>query len=114
MYKVLKDKGNNANVYIENIDTATQLNLGKLTMEMLSIMETCEPISFGTDESDVKLNAEWDFEIKEETKMHLEKMAMKMTKPLRDQSKAKSEQVAKEKNKKIDAMDVLLGLASYK
>lgn len=113
MYKILKDNGNNSNVFLENTDTSAQLNLGKLTMGMLHILEK-EDFTFGKEDGDIKLKDEWDFPISEDTKKELEKMAMRMTKPDRDQSKAKSEQVAKEKNKKIDAMDVLLGLASYK
>lgn len=112
MYKILKDKGNNSNIYLENTETTSQLNLGKMTMTLLGILEK-EGYSFGTDESDIKLNEEWDFEIKEETKSELEKMAMRMTKPIRDQSNQSKSEQKKKKNKKIDAMDVLLGLASY-
>lgn len=113
MYKILKDKGNNSNVTLENTDTSAQLNLGKISMEMLSILEK-DGFSFGSEDSDIKLKDEWELEIGEDTKKDLERIAMRMKKPDRDQSKAKSEQVAKEKNKKIDAMDVLLGLASYR
>ena len=80
-------------------------------MDMLGILEK-EGIHFGESDEEIKLKDKWDFEVSEDTgKELIRKKAFSLAKPKRDQSK-KAEQ-KKENNKKIDAMDVLLGLASY-
>ena len=111
MYKLLKEKGNNLNVILENIDTRAQLNLGRLTIDILTLLETKEGMTFG-EGGTTQLKDAWDFTIKDETAKELSAKAMRMSKPIRDQRKHKEEQ-PKKSNKEIDAMDVLLGLASY-
>ena len=110
MYRLLKEKGNNLNVILENIDTRAQLNLGRLTIDMLTLLGTKEGMTFG-EGGEFQLKDGWDFTIKDETAKELSEKAMRMSKPIRDQRKHKDE--PKKSNKKIDAMDVLLGLASY-
>lgn len=110
MYKLLKEKGNNWNVILENIDTKAQLNLGRLTVGILALLETKEGITFG-EGGTTQLKDEWNFIISEETAKELSAKAMRMSKPIRDQRKHKEK--PKKSNKEIDAMDVLLGLASY-
>lgn len=113
MYRLLKDKGNNMNLILENTETKASIIIGKLTMVILSILETKEGVRFGKDDGEINLKDEWRLTVKDETAKELSAKAMRMSKPIRDQSK-KSEQVLKKKdNKSIDAMDVLLGLASY-
>ena len=111
MYKLLKEKGNNLNVILENTETHAQLNLGRLTIDMLTLLETNEGMTFG-EGGTTQLKDAWDFTIKDETAKELSAKAMRMSKPIRDQRKHKEEQ-PKKSNKEIDAMDVLLGLASY-
>ena len=111
MYRLLKEKGNNLNVVLENIDTKAQLNLGRLTIDILTLLETNEGMTFG-DGGTTQFKDEWNFNISEETAKELSAKAMRMSKPIRDQRKHKEEQ-PKKNNKEIDAMDVLLGLASY-
>ena len=111
MYRLLKEKGNNLNVVLENIDTKAQLNLGRLTIDILTLLETKEGLTFG-DGGKIQLKNEWNFNISEETAKELSEKAMRMSKPIRDQRKHKEEK-PKKSNKEIDAMDVLLGLASY-
>ena len=111
MYKLLKEKGNNLNVILENTETHAQLNLGRLTIDMLTLLETNEGMTFG-EGGTTQLKDAWDFTIKDETAKELSAKAMRMSKPIRDQRKHKEEQ-PKKSNKEIDAMDVLLGLAHY-
>ena len=110
MYRLLKEKSNNLNVILENIDTKAQLNLGRLTVDILALLERGEGMTFGEDGT-TQLKDEWNFNISEETAKELSAKAMRMSKPIRDQRKHKEE--PKKSNKEIDALDVLLGLASY-
>ena len=110
MYRLIKECGNNLNVILENIDTRAQLNLGRLTIDILTLLETKEGMTFG-EGGTTQLKDEWNFSISEETAKELSEKAMRMSKPIRDQRKVKDDK--KKHNKEIDAMDVLLGLANY-
>ena len=112
MYKVLKEKGNNISITLENTETKASIIIGRLSMDILSLLEKEEGIHFGDSDGEIQLKDKWELAIKDETAKELSAKAMRMSKPVRDQSK-KSEQVLKKDNKSIDAMDVLLGLASY-
>lgn len=109
MYKLLKEKGNNANITLENTDTKASIIIGRISMEILSILKEKEGIHFGSEAGETALKDKWEFNIEDSTAKELSAKAMRMSKPVRDQRKV---QIKKE-NKKIDAMDVLLGLASY-
>ena len=111
MYKLLKEKGNNLNVILENTETKAQLNLGRITLDVLSILEKEEDLTFG-EKGKLNLTDEWNIIITDSTAKELSAKAMRMSKPIRDQRKHKEEEI-KKSNKEIDAMDVLLGLASY-
>ena len=111
MYRLLKEKGNNLNVMLENTETKAQLNLGRLTIDILTLLERKEGMTFG-EGGTTQLKDAWDFTIKDETAKELSAKAMRMSKPIRDQRKHKEEEI-KKRNKEIDALDVLLGLASY-
>lgn len=106
MYLVSKEAGNNSNITLINQDTKASVIIGRMTMDILSILEETGQV-FTRD----NLKSKWEFEVPEETGRKLASKAFIMKKPVRDQSK-KSEQ--KKANKNIDAMDVLLGLADYK
>lgn len=110
MYKLVKEYGNNLSVILENTETKAQLNLGKLTIDILTLLETKEGLTFG-EGGEFQLKDSWDFTIKAETAKELSEKAMRMSKPIRDQRKVKDDK--KKLNKEIDALDVLLGLASY-
>lgn len=112
MYRLLKEKGNNLSVILENTATHAQLNLGRLTIDMLTLLERKEGMTFG-EGGTTQLKDEWNFSISDETAKELSAKAMRMSKPIRDQSKKATEEKKKEANKQIDALDVLLGLASY-
>lgn len=106
MYLVSKEAGNNSNITLINQDTKASVIIGRMTMDILSILEETGQV-FTRD----NLKSKWEFEVPEETGRKLASKAFIMKKPVRDQSK-KSEQ--KKANKNIDALDVLLGLADYK
>lgn len=110
MYKVTKERGNNANVTLVNSDTKASVIVGKLTMDILKMLED-NGYKFDPDtEEAIPLRDAWSLEVSSDTAKKLSEKAMKMNKPVREQSK-KSEPKVKQV---VDAMDVLLGLASYK
>lgn len=114
-YRLIKDKGYNANVVLENIETKSSITLGKWTMEILHILEIDESFVFERedDAGSISLRSPWNLSISEATAKKLSTKAMPIHKPKRDQSK-KVQTVTEEQPKQvIDAMDVLLGLASY-
>ena len=111
MYKILKEKGNNMNIVLENTETKASIVIGRLTMDILSILESKAGVHFGDSEGEIQLKDKWDITIKDETAKELSAKAMRMSKPIRDQRKVKEE--PKKNNKEIDALDVLLGLANY-
>lgn len=108
MYRVLKEKGNNSNVVLENVETKASIIVGKITISLLDILNKAGH-KIGDD--GVALRDEWSFEVNEETGKEIASKAMTMSKPIRDQRKKPEE--PKKDNKTIDAMDVLLGLANY-
>ena len=110
MYKLVKEYGDNLNVILENTETKAQLNLGRLTIDILTLLETKEGMTFG-EGGEFQLKDSWDFIIKAETAKELSEKAMRMSKPISDQRKVKNDK--KKLNKEIDALDVLLGLANY-
>ena len=111
MYKVLKEKGNNMNIVLENTETKAQLNLGRLTIDILTLLESKEGVHIGDSEGEIQLKDKWDLVVGDETAKELSAKAFRMSKPIRDQRKVKEE--PKKSNKEIDAIDVLLGLANY-
>lgn len=101
-YKITKEAGVK-NVIVERSDKVS-IMIGKLTLDIYEKLK-----ADGYDVADYTL--EWNFEIREDTAKELVAMTtMRMKKPIRNQRKVDTR---KEENKKIDAMDVLLGLASY-
>lgn len=107
MYRVLKSKGSTSNVTVENTDTRASVTIGRLNA---GIIHELNRAGFKEDDNLPPNRDEWNFEIKEETAKALASMAFKMSKPIRDQRKPETK---KQANKHIDAMDVMLGLASY-
>lgn len=114
MYKIVKDKGYKQNVILQNTDTKSSLIVGPLNMDILSILRK-DGYKFNEGEGTLMFTDAWELEISSEVKEELSGKAMRMKKPIRNQSdnKEKSKDLFKKPNKKIDAMDVLLGLANY-
>lgn len=112
MYRVLKEKGNNAVVTLENTDTKASIIIGRITMEMLQILKE-EGYIFSEEGGKRTIRGEWNMTISDDAAKELSREAMTISKPTRDQRKKTEQELKKKDNKKIDAMDVLLGLASY-
>lgn len=110
MYRVLKEKGNNMNITLENPETRASIIIGRNSIDILDILASAGH-RIG-DDSSISYRDEWNLEVDDETGKKLAEKAMTMRKPIRDQRKTSEQKKAK--NKTIDAMDVLLGLASYK
>lgn len=107
MYKVTKSEGNNENVFLENTEDKRSLNIGRLSMEIIKILEEAG-FTFGTAAGDIALRNEWSIEVNIDTKDKLAKLAMKMRKPIRDQSK-KSEHKAAAPDAIPDLFDLIFG-----
>lgn len=105
MYILTKPRGHNSLITIDNQDTNSSVVVGRITMEILDILKTEE--GKDTTGDDFKLTDDWSFEIKDETARKISATTMKMKKPIRTKTETPKS------NKEIDAMDVLLGLASY-
>ena len=109
MYRVLKEKGNNVNITLENIETKASVIIGRVTIEILNILESAGH-KIG-DGGVATIKDAWSLEVNEEVGKEIASKAMRMSKPIRDQRK--KPETPKKENRHIDAMDVLLGLASY-
>lgn len=107
MYKVLKEKGNNQNVTLLNTETKASIIIGRITITMLELLRSAGH-EIGEETT---LKDQWDLEVNDEIGKELANKAMTMSRPIRDQRK--TEDKPKKDKKKVDALDVLLGLASY-
>ena len=115
MYRINKDKGNNQNITLTNVETKTSVIIGKLTMAIMGILE--KEVEFDESrEYTIKLKDKWDFTVSDEAGKELAKMASPIKKPIRNQSKTASEQTQptqKHKTKSgkevIDVFDLIFG-----
>ena len=87
MYKILKEKGNNVSITLENTETKASIIIGRLSMDILSLLEKEEGIRFGDSDGEIKLKDKWELTIKDETAKELSAKAMRMSKHIRDQRK---------------------------
>lgn len=100
MYKVLKSTGN-GNVVVENTDTKASVVIGKLTLDIVNAIK-----EGGYEVPDY--SEEWNIEVNKECATALTSMAMRMKKPVRDQSKKD-----KPKGKigvEVDAFDLIFNI----
>lgn len=111
MYKVIKPRGRMASITIQNIDTKAQIMIGTVSLRVKEIL-TEEGIDLTPPDAILE---QWDFTVSDTAGKELGGLAMTMKKPIRDQRKNKTDikEIKAKTNKEIDAMDVLLGLASY-
>lgn len=118
MYRVLKEKGNNQNIILENTETKGSMIIGKLTMTIMRELE--KEITFDESRDDaVKLKDKWDFEVSSELAKELMKLASPIKKPVRSKtSKSEQAQPIQEKPKKkltksgrevVDVFDLIYG-----
>ena len=107
MYRVIKEKGNNVNVFVENTEDKRSLNIGRLSMEMIKILEEAG-FTFGTGDGETAMKDEWTMEVDTDTKDKLARLTMKIHKPVRDQSK-KREQKSAAPDAVPDLFDLIFG-----
>lgn len=113
MYKILKDKGSNRNITLKNVDTNASVVLGRMTLDILRILETNEGLTFDKDGTHV--TDAWEIPVNTETAEALQKLALKVSKPIRKRTQPQqtSAEIRKARHKAIDALDVLMGIATY-
>ena len=109
MYRVSKEPGTKENVYLQNTDTMAEINLGRITPELLRIL-TKDGYKFGDTEDAITLKKKWTLNVSDEVKDELRKLAMPMKKPIRDQRKVKPEEEKKEVKQPVDILDIIYGL----
>ena len=115
MYRINKDKGNNQNITLTNVEAKTSVIIGKLTMAIMGILE--KEVEFDeSKEHTIKLKDKWDFTVSDEAGKELAKMASPIKKPIRNQSKTASEQTQSVQRKKtksgrevVDVFDLIFG-----
>lgn len=113
MYRIVKIQGNHANVVVENTDTKANIIIGRISIEMLNILEKA---GHKIGEGGIPMDSVWNIPVATETASKLAKLTMKIKRPVKEQKKEEvitPQETTKQNNKRIDAMDVLLGLANY-
>ena len=120
MYRINKDKGNNQNITLTNVETKASVLIGKLTMAIMGVLE--KEVEFDeTKEHTIKLKDKWDFTISDEAGKELAKMASPIKRPVRAKttsrpSTAESEQTqpiqrktTKSGREVVDVFDLIFG-----
>ena len=115
MYRINKDKGNNQNIMLTNVETKASVMIGKLSMAIMGVLE--KEVEFDeSKEHTIKLKDKWDFTVSDEAGRELAKMASPIKKPIRNQSKTTSEQTQSIQRKKtksgrevVDVFDLIFG-----
>ena len=118
MYRINKDKGNNQNITLTNVETKASVIIGKLTMAIMGILE--KEVEFDeTKEHTIKLKDKWDFTISDEAGKELAKMASPIKRPIRvkkESHSSTSEQAQPIQRKKtksgrevVDVFDLIFG-----
>lgn len=106
---ILSKNSHDLMLSVFNTDTSSNTVIGKLSIEILELLES-EGFKFNKDKDDtdgINLSDKWELKISDELANKLADKAFKIAKPIRHQSK-------KLKTQKIDAYDVLFGIANYK
>lgn len=115
MYRINKDKGNNQNIILTNVETKASVMIGKLNMAIMGVLE--KEVEFDeSKEHTIKLKDKWDFTISDEAGKELVSIISPIKKPIRNQSKTASEQtqpIQKHKTKSgrevVDVFDLIFG-----
>ena len=120
MYRINKDKGNNQNITLTNVEAKASVIIGKLTMDIMRILE--KEVEFDeSKEHTIKLKDKWDFTISDEAGKELAKMASPIKRPVRAKttsrpSTAESEQTqpiqrktTKSGREVVDVFDLIFG-----
>lgn len=120
MYRISKDKGNNQNITLTNVETKASVIIGKLTMSIMRILE--KEVEFDESKEDtIKLKDKWDFTISDEAGKELAKMASPIKRPVRakttsrpssstsEQSQPIQRKTTKSGREVVDVFDLIFG-----
>ena len=118
MYRINKDKGNNQNITLTNVETKASVIIGKLTMAIMGVLE--KEVEFDeTKEHTIKLKDKWDFTISDEAGKELAKMASPIKKPIRaktshpstasEQAQPIQRKTTKSGREVVDVFDLIFG-----
>lgn len=118
MYVLTKPKNRYSSVTLINDTTNQTYTLGQIRIPWLDFISEQEGIKFNTDTDDsISMYDEWHITISPETAAGLMKLASPIHKRIKIKDDASPKQtlkdIKKQANKKVDAMDVLLGLNNY-
>ena len=100
MYRINKDKGNNQNITLTNVETKASVIIGKLTMDIMRILEK-EVVFDETKEHTIKLKDKWDFTISDEAGKELAKMASPIKRPVRTKTTSRPSSSTSEQTQPI-------------
>ena len=118
MYRINKDKGNNQNITLTNVETKASVIIGKLTMGIMRILE--KEVEFDeSKEHTIKLKDKWDFTVSDEAGKELAKMASPIKKPIRaktsrpstasEQTQPIQRKTTKSGREVVDVFDLIFG-----
>ena len=89
MYRINKDKGNNQNITLTNVETKASVIIGKLTMAIMEVLE--KEVEFDeSKEHTIKLKDKWDFTISDEAGKELANMASPIKRPVRTKTTSRT------------------------
>ena len=118
MYRINKDKGNNQNITLTNVEAKASVIIGKLTMDIMRILE--KEVEFDeSKEHTIKLKDKWDFTISDEAGKELAKMASPIKRPIRaktshpstasEQAQPIQRKTTKSGREVVDVFDLIFG-----
>jgi len=109
MYKLIKEAGNNACLTLINPTTGSSLMIGRLTSSIMDILK-----EDGKGDLVSSIKEKWELEVSDKAGKELASKALTMRKPIRVKPVEPAKETEQPKdNSKIDAMDVIFGLAKY-
>ena len=118
MYRINKDKGNNQNITLTNVEAKASVIIGKLTMDIMRVLE--KEVEFDeSKEHTIKLKDKWDFTVSDEAGKELAKMASPIKKPIRaktsrpstasEQTQPIQRKTTKSGREVVDVFDLIFG-----
>ena len=119
MYRISKDKGNNQNITLTNVETKASVIIGKLSLKIMGVLE--KEVEFDeTKEGAIKLKDEWDFTVSNEAGKELAKMASPIKRPVRakttsrpstasEQTQPIQRKTTKSGREVVDVFDLIFG-----
>ena len=118
MYRINKDKGNNQNITLTNVETKASVIIGKLTMAIMEVLE--KEVEFDeSKEHTIKLKDKWDFTVSDEAGKELAKMASPIKRPVRaktsrpstasEQKQPIQRKTTKSGREVVDVFDLIFG-----